>query len=186
MARNKQGKNTIGGIGLNQVQICNEPTKTVLPLYELYLSLHGTELLQIISRYLIITAPSCAMLWPFNAATHESEWAFYSCNNIYWRVRGAQFTLRSPPVMSRHVTSCRQTASSGQFTTAVVLSQSHGAVNIQQPATLPVCCGNIFLLNLVHLSLQRRFPSDNSYSRLTMTRRWSSECPGGSGWVCYS
>lgn len=36
------------------------------------------------------------------------------------------FTLDSPPpVMSLHVTSCRQTASSVQFTTAVVLSLSH-------------------------------------------------------------
>lgn len=97
------------------------------------------------------------------------------------------FTLGSPPpVMSSHVTSCRQTASSVQFTAAVVLSLSHWAVNTQQLTTLPARCGNISLLNPVHFPPQRRFPSDNSDSHLTMTRRWSSECPGGSGWVCYS
>lgn len=97
------------------------------------------------------------------------------------------FTLASPPpVMSSHVTSCRQTASSVQFTAAVVLSLSHWVVNTQQLTTLPARCGNISLLNPVHFPPQRRFPSDNSDSHLTMTRRWSSECPGGSGWVCYS
>lgn len=91
-----------------------------------------------------------------------------------------------PPVMSQYVTSGRQTASSGQFTAAVVLSLSHWAVNTQQRFTQSVCCDSIFLSNLVRVSLQRRFPSDNSYSRPTMTRRWSSECPGGSGWVSSS
>lgn len=55
-----------------------------------------------------------------------------------------------------------------------------------RPCTVRVFRDNIFPSNLVLSVLQRRFPSDSSRSRLAMTRRWSSACPGGSGWVCVS
>lgn len=58
-------------------------------------------------------------------------------------------------------------------------------LSCQHTASL-LCRDNIFLFNLARFLRQRRFSSDNSYFLLNMTRRWSSACPGGSGWVSYN
>lgn len=85
-----------------------------------------------------------------------------------------------------------QAASSVQFAASVVkslvLSEScqHTARYLPPLRLALCCCGNILLLNSDRFTFQQRFPPDNRDSPLTMTRRWSSEFPGGSGWVCWS
>lgn len=62
-----------------------------------------------------------------------------------WEFTRSPWTALPWWMMSSHVTSCRQTASSVQFTTAVVFSLPHWAVSAQQRAVfLPVGCATTF------------------------------------------